>query len=70
VCKNGVLLTKDRSGRPSGTAYVVFATAEDFEKALEKNNANMGHRYVMNFGKNGLFELSPKILLMLLPVLF
>ena len=26
-------------------AYVCFYTAEDVEKALEKNNKNMGHRY-------------------------
>ena len=44
VSSNGVLTTKDRAGRPSGAAYVCFASAEDRDKALDKNNSNMGHR--------------------------
>ena len=35
-----------REGRPSGEAYVEFASKEDQEKALEMDKEHMGKRYV------------------------
>jgi len=49
VCESGILLCKDFNGRPSGEAYVQFASGEEAEKALDKNNDNMGHRYIEVF---------------------
>lgn len=46
---NGVLMTFDYQGRPKGECYVQFTTAESAVKALEKNKANMGHRYIEVF---------------------
>ena len=45
VAESGILICKDFNGRPSGEAYVQLNTSIDAEKALEKNNANMGHRW-------------------------
>jgi len=36
-------------GRPSGDAEVEFATAEDAKRAMNKDKANMQHRYVELF---------------------
>ena len=38
-----------REGRPSGEAFVEFESEEDLNKALEKNNDHMGHRYIEVF---------------------
>ena len=45
VSENGILVCKDFNGRPSGEAYVQFNSVVEAEKAIEKNNANMGHRW-------------------------
>ena len=45
VAESGILICKDFNGRPSGEAYVQLSNNVDAEKALEKNNANMGHRW-------------------------
>ena len=45
VSENGILICKDFNGRPSGEAYVQLNSVLEAEKALEKNNANMGHRW-------------------------
>ena len=49
VSENGILLCKDFNGRPSGEAYVQFSGGEETEKAIEKNNANMGHRWGVGY---------------------
>merc|ERR1719471_1074200 len=49
ISESGILLCKDFNGRPSGEAYVQFINGGEAEKALEKNNANMGHRYIEVF---------------------
>jgi len=49
VAESGILICKDFNGRPSGEAYVQLNNSVDAEKALEKNNANMGHRYIEVF---------------------
>ena len=35
-----------REGRPSGEAYIEMASEDDVERALKKDRANMGKRYV------------------------
>ena len=45
ISENGILVCKDFNGRPSGEAYVQLNSVIEAEKALEKNNANMGHRW-------------------------
>ena len=47
--KDGIHLTFSRDGRPSGEAFVEFASDADLEKALEKHNEHMGHRYIEVF---------------------
>ena len=47
--KDGIHLTFSRDGRPSGEAFVEFVSDEDLEKALEKHNEHMGHRYIEVF---------------------
>ena len=39
-------LTMARNGRPSGEAYVVFATVEDAERAAKKDKEKMGGRWL------------------------
>ena len=39
-------LTMARNGRPSGEAYVVFATVEDAELATKKDKEKMGERWL------------------------
>ena len=46
ITQNGILLTTDYTGRASGEAFVQFASAEQTERALEKNKQSMGHRLV------------------------
>jgi len=47
--EKGCHLTFSREGRASGEAFVDFASEEDVEKAVEKNNAHMGSRYIEVF---------------------
>lgn len=42
----GVHLTLTREGRPSGEAYIELASEEELEKALKKDKAHMGKRYI------------------------
>jgi len=44
-----VHLTLTREGRPSGEAYIEVSTEEDSDKALEKDKAHMGKRYIEVF---------------------
>jgi heterogeneous nuclear ribonucleoprotein F/H len=44
--KSGIHFTYDRDGRPSGEAYIELGTEEDLQKALSKDKANMGKRYI------------------------
>jgi len=46
---NGVLMLSDFQGRPKGECFVQFTTADSAVKALEKNKASMGHRYIEVF---------------------
>jgi len=47
--KDGIHFVFLREGRPSGEAFVELETEADFNKALEKNNDHMGHRYIEVF---------------------
>ena len=47
--KEGIHFVYLREGRPSGEAFVELETEADFNKALEKNNDHMGHRYIEVF---------------------
>jgi len=40
---------KNREGRPSGEAYIAFATKDDLDEALNKDRENMGSRYIEVF---------------------
>lgn len=44
--ENGVHLTTDRQGRPSGECFIELASQEDFDKAKGHNKENMGKRYI------------------------
>jgi len=40
---------KNREGRPSGEAYIAFASKGDLDEALNKDRKNMGSRYIEVF---------------------
>ena len=42
----GIHLTQSREGRPSGEAFVEFASEEDLQMALKKNKDHLGNRYI------------------------
>ena len=46
VQEAGVLICKDYNNRPSGEAFVELGDEEEVERALEKHNQSMGHRWV------------------------
>jgi len=46
---NGILMMTDYNGRSSGEAFVQFTNGADAGKALEKNKASMGRRYIEVF---------------------
>ncbi|CAG0914119.1 unnamed protein product [Notodromas monacha] len=45
----GVNMVLSREGRASGEAYLELENLDDMERALKKNNQNMGHRYIELF---------------------
>ena len=45
IAEEGVLVCKDYNGRPSGEAFVELQCEDDIEKAVEKHNESMGHRW-------------------------
>ena len=45
IAEEGVLVCKDYNGRPSGEAFVELQSEDDIEKAVEKHNESMGHRW-------------------------
>jgi heterogeneous nuclear ribonucleoprotein F/H len=47
--EESVHLTLTREGRPSGEAYIEVDSEEDMNKALEKDKAHMGKRYIEVF---------------------
>jgi len=49
IAEEGVLVCKDYNGRPSGEAFVELQSEDDIEKAVEKHNESMGHRYIEVF---------------------
>lgn len=42
---NGITLMTDLNRRPTGEAYVRFATKEEAEKSLKKHKEKIGHRW-------------------------
>lgn len=46
---NGVLMVTDFNGRASGEAFVQFTNMPDAVKALDRNKASMGRRYIEVF---------------------
>ena len=46
---NGVLMVTDFNGRASGEAFVQFTNMPDAMKALDRNKASMGRRYIEVF---------------------
>lgn len=44
-----IVITIDRSGRPSGNAYVIFEEKEELEIAMRRNSKYMGRRYIELF---------------------
>lgn len=44
--RNGVHIIMSRDNRPSGDAFIEFASSEDLEKALKKDRCHMGSRYI------------------------
>uniref|UniRef100_A0A1I8EZT8 RRM domain-containing protein n=1 Tax=Wuchereria bancrofti TaxID=6293 RepID=A0A1I8EZT8_WUCBA len=48
-----VVIDKELGGRPSGEAFVRFASKQHAEMALERNRNNMGSRYVEVFRSSG-----------------
>ncbi|XP_077208025.1 RNA-binding protein 12B [Paroedura picta] len=42
----GMLLLKNKDGRPSGNGVVKFATSSDAVKSLERDREYMGHRFI------------------------
>ena len=44
--ENGIHLTMDRNGRPSGECFIELASLKDVEKAKAHNKENMGKRYI------------------------
>ena len=51
VSEEGVLVCRDYNGRPSGEAFVELTCEEDIEKAVEKHNESMGHRWGHSLGR-------------------
>ncbi|KAL8597449.1 hypothetical protein ACOMHN_050947 [Nucella lapillus] len=47
--QEGVHLTHSRDGRPSGEAFVEFASEDDVQMALKKNREHLGSRYIEVF---------------------
>ena len=47
--ENGILFVKSREDRSTGDAFVLFATEEDGQKALNKNKQRIGSRYIELF---------------------
>lgn len=44
--RDGVHIIMSKDNRPSGEAFVEFASANDLEKALKKDRCHMGSRYI------------------------
>ena len=44
--QDGIHMTMNRDGRPSGEAYIELETEDDLELALKNDRKNMGKRYV------------------------
>jgi len=49
VVQNGVHVVLGPGDRPSGEAFVEFATPEDAARAMEKHRQHVGTRYVQSF---------------------
>ncbi|XP_061586694.1 G-rich sequence factor 1 [Cololabis saira] len=49
VVQAGVTMVRDASGRSSGEAFVRFSSQEEADRALQKDRAMMGHRYIEVF---------------------
>ena len=47
--KDGIHFVFQSNSRPSGEAFVELESEADMNKALEKNNDHMGHRYIEVF---------------------
>ena len=53
ITSHGILMTVDYQGRNTGEAFVLFASREHAERALEKHRESLGHRWGKKERKEG-----------------
>eukprot|EP00276_Gloeochaete_wittrockiana_P004971 CAMPEP_0184647442 /NCGR_PEP_ID=MMETSP0308-20130426/4378_1 /TAXON_ID=38269 /ORGANISM="Gloeochaete witrockiana, Strain SAG 46.84" /LENGTH=557 /DNA_ID=CAMNT_0027078411 /DNA_START=122 /DNA_END=1795 /DNA_ORIENTATION=- len=61
IARDGIVITTNAAGRPTGEAFVRFTNASDADKAVLRHKQSMGHRYVEVFrGTNEEMESAEK----------
>lgn len=52
LSEDSIHITSMSDGRPTGEAFVEFASAEDSEAAMEKDRKTLGSRYIELFASS------------------